>query len=328
VARRRGAGPTLWDTNTTNWDNAGTPDKYNSGDFATFDDTGLTNLVTLVGTLSPASSTLNGASTYGFGGSGKLSGVAKLDMTGTGSLIITNSGSNDFSGPITLNPGAGMLLVGNGGANGNLGIGVISNSTAVVFNKTGTNTVNNNFFETGVVTNKGGGVLVLGGDNSQADMNITVESNSTLRAASTSALGRNVGTTLILNGATLDVNGQNLGPKSVTVSGTGVGGNGAIINSGAAQISALQSVVLQTNTTFGGSSRWDIRAGTVASLDTGGQPYNITKTGTNQVSLVSITNIDAALADIDIQQGTFALQNFTGQLGDPTERSPCAAMRP
>jgi hypothetical protein len=96
-----------------------------------------------------------------------------------------------------------------------------------------------------------------------------------------------------------------------------VGNNGAIVNSGAAQISALQSVILQTNVTFGGNARWDIRAGTVASLDTGGQPFSITKTGSNQVSLVSVTNIDAALADVDIQQGTFSLQNFTGQLGDP-----------
>jgi hypothetical protein len=104
----------------------------------------------------------------------------------------------------------------------------------------------------------------------------------------------------------------------VTVSGSGVGSNGAIVNSGAAQISALQSVILQTNTTFGGASRWDIRAGTVASLDTGAQPYSLIKTGINQISLVSITNIDAALADVDIQQGIFSLQNNTGQLGDST----------
>jgi autotransporter-associated beta strand protein len=311
------AGPTLWDTTTTNWDNAGSLDRYNSGDFANFDDAGLTNLVTLVGTLTPASITLNNSATYTFGGTGRLSGTGNLLMSGAGSLVITNSGSNDFTGTITVS--SGLLQVGNGGPSGNLGSGPISNLTAVVFNRTGTNVQNNTFFGTGVVTNKGGGVLVLGGDNSQADMNITVATNSTLRAASATALGRNDGTTLIENGGTLDVNGQNLGPKSVTVSGAGVGGNGAIVNSGAAQISALQEVILQTNTTFGGTGRWDIRAGTAASLDTGGQAYNIIKTGPNQVSLVSITNIDPALADIDIQQGIFSLQNNTGQLGDPTK---------
>jgi fibronectin-binding autotransporter adhesin len=313
------SGPTLWDTTMTNWDNASNPDRYNSGDFTTFDDTGLTNLVTLVGTLTPASMTFNNSSAYTLGGSGKLSGVTRLDMSGAGSLLITNSGINDFTGPITINSSAGILQVGNGGTNGSIGTGLITNFTAVVFNKTGTNTVNNNFFETGVVTNKGGGVLVLGGDNSVADMSITVATNSTVRPATSTALGRNVGTTLIENGGTLDVNGQNLGAKSVTVSGTGVGGAGAIVNSGAAQISALQSIILQTNVTFGGIARWDLRAGTVSSLDTGGQPFNIIKVGTNQVSFVSITNVDAALADIDIQQGTFSVQNFTGQLGDPAK---------
>src|SRR5262249_11998226 len=160
-----------------------------------------------------------------------------------------------------------------GGTNGSLGTGLITNFAAIVFNKTGTNTINNNFYETGVVTNQGGGVFVFGGDNSLADMNFAVETNTTLRAASAAALARLVGTTLIENGGTLDVNGLNLGAKSVTVSGAGVGGNGSIVNSGAAQISALQSIILLTNTTFGGINRWDLRAGTVSSLDTGSNPY-------------------------------------------------------
>jgi fibronectin-binding autotransporter adhesin len=314
------AGPTLWDTTTTNWDNGGNPDRYNSGDFATFDDLGTINVVSLVGTLTPASITLNNNSApYWFGGSGKLSGTPSLTLSGSSSLILTNAGSNDFTGVITVNNTGAILQVGNGGTGGNLGTGPITNQSAVVFNKSNTNTVNNNFFDIGVVTNKGGGVLILGGDNSLADMNIDVATNTTLRAASGTALGRNVGTTLIEKGGTLDINGQNLGAKSVTASGVGVGTNGAIINSGAAQISALQSVTLQDNTTFGGSARWDIRAGTAAMLDTGGQPFNITKVGTNQVSLVSITNIDTALGDIDIQQGTFAFANNTGQVGDPAK---------
>jgi autotransporter-associated beta strand protein len=313
------AGPTLWDITTTNWDNAGSPDRYNSGDFANFDDNGTTNVVSLVGTLTPASLTLNNtAFPYYFGGAGKFSGTMSLTMNGSASVFVTNSGVSDFSGPITINGNAGQLFIGNGSTNGSLGTGPITNMTGITFNKTGTNNVNNNFFDIGVVTNMGGGVFVFGGDNSLADMNFAVETNTTLRTASASALGRNNGTTLIENGGTLDVNGQNLGVKSVTVSGAGVAGNGSIVNSGAAQISALQSIILLTNTTFGGNARWDLRAGNVASLDTGNQPFSITKVGTNQVSLVSVTNVDASLADVDIQQGTFSLQNFTGQLGDPT----------
>src|SRR5262249_20887163 len=152
-----------------------------------FDESANTNVVSLTGTLTPAAVTLGNSSPYYFGGAGKLSGTMKLTMNSSGSLLITNSGINDYTGITTLNPGAGILVVGSGGTNGSLGTGVISNSAAIVFNKTGTNTINNNFFETGVVTNQGGGVFVYGGDNSLADMNLAVETNTTLRANSATA---------------------------------------------------------------------------------------------------------------------------------------------
>jgi autotransporter-associated beta strand protein len=308
--------PTAWDNVTTNWNNAGTLDVFNAGDIANFDDTGATNIVSLVGSLAFSAINLNnGATNYYFGGTGKLTGVGSLSLNGGGSLIITNSGSNDFTGGITVQ-GGGFLQVGAGGTNGTAGNGPITNSIAVVFDRTGTNIVNNTFFGTGAVTNLVG-VLLLNADNSGAQMNL-VAISSTLRPGTPTALGTNVGTTTITSGSTLDVNGQNLGAKSLTVSGAGIGNNGAIINSGAAQNSALQWIVLQGDTTFGGTARWDLRAGSVSTLDTGGQPFNITKIGTNQVSFVSITNVDAALSNIDIQQGTFSIQSNTGQMGDPT----------
>ena len=46
--------------------------------------------------------------------------------------------------------------------------------------------------------------------------------------------------------------------------------------------------------------------------------FNITKTGTNQVALVYVTEIDPMLADIDIQGGAFCLQTTTTQFGNPT----------
>src|SRR4029077_16455264 len=99
---------------TTNWDNSGTPDRYNSGDFASFDDLGQTNVVSLVGTLTPASITLNNSAVpYWFGGGGKLSGTTSLNLAGSASLIVTNSGSNDFSGVIPVNNTGAILQIGN-----------------------------------------------------------------------------------------------------------------------------------------------------------------------------------------------------------------------
>jgi len=69
--------------------------------------------------------------------------------------------------------------------------------------------------------------------------------------------------------------------------------------------------------TVGGTSRWDIRnTGGIASLTTGNNPYKITKVETNQVSLVGVTTIDAALGDIEIQEGNFSVQTTTTQLGN------------
>src|SRR5262249_35720170 len=125
------------------------------------------------------------------------------------------------------------------------------------------------------------------------------------------------GLTIVTNDGTLDVNGFNLGSEPVTVSGTGVTNLGAIINTGPQQISALRAVTLAGDATFGGTGRWGIRnSGGAASLLTGGQPFKITKIGTNQVSLVGVNPIDASLGDIDVLEGVFAIQTSTTQVGD------------
>src|SRR5205085_63472 len=76
---------------------------------------------------------------------------------------------------------------------------------------------------------------------------------------------------------------------------------------GAAQQNAFRNVSLLGDTTFGGGNRWDVRgAGStganLANLSTGGQAYNLIKTGTNQVNLVNVT-VDPALGDIDVRSG-------------------------
>src|SRR5207244_7513260 len=117
--------------------------------------------------------------------------------------------------------------------------------------------------------------------------------HGTLQTGNNAALGSAVGNTVISNGATLDVNGRNLTTEPIVVLGPGVNNAGAIINTGADQLNALINVTITGDTTFGGSTRWDIR-GTGATLSTGGNGYNLTKTGANQISLVGV-NVDGAL---------------------------------
>lgn len=116
----------------------------------------------------------------------------------------------------------------------------------------------------------------------------------------------------------------------MTVSGSGAGGNGAIVSiAGMLQAGSsgigLNSVTMAGNTTFGGSGPWDtdpiknvgvwgISAG---ALGTGGTNYNLTKFGLNQVSLNGAT-VDAALVDVDVQAGLLDLAGGTTSLGNPT----------
>jgi fibronectin-binding autotransporter adhesin len=153
---------------------------------------------------------------------------------------------------------------------------------------------------------------------------VTVEAG-TLQVGSSAALGSTAGATIVKSGATLDfgslnfvANALNLGLEPITVSGAGVFSQGAIINSGSlAQQNAVRVVTLVGDTTFGGSGRWDIR-GTGATLSTGGQPYNITKVGANQVSLVGVA-VDPALGNIDVQGGIFSIETSTTSAGNPTK---------
>jgi autotransporter-associated beta strand protein len=148
----------------------------------------------------------------------------------------------------------------------------------------------------------------------------------TLRTDNDSALGSTVAGTTIDSGATLDFNGHNLGGEVLTVSGSGVNGEGAIINSGGTQFQAVRQIVLAGDATFGGAGLWAINnGGGAASLSTGGNAYSITKVGANQVNLAQLATVDPALADIDIQQGTIEFSGLTPNMGDPTRTNTVRA---
>ena len=130
----------------------------------------------------------------------------------------------------------------------------------------------------------------------------------------TSALGTNAtpGTT-IAAGATLDVGGfgaanvaNGFGAMPFSIAGTGVGGAGAIINSGTlAQQNAFQNISLSADATVGGTGRFDIRGGTPV-LNLNG--HTLTKVGTNQFSLVGAA---VNSGNVVVNQGTFSIEAAT-----------------
>jgi autotransporter-associated beta strand protein len=161
------------------------------------------------------------------------------------------------------------------------------------------------------ITKTGSLGLDLGGTNSYTGA-VSVN-NGTLRITTNTALGSTAGGTTVSGTGTLDIGGigtinaLNIQGEAVTISGAGVGGAGAIINSSAVdQQNAFGLVTLAGNASIGGTSRWDIR-GANSLLNLAGN--KLTKVGSNLV----YATVDGTISsgDVEVDSGTFAIWNGT-----------------
>lgn len=227
----------------------------------------------------------------------------------TGNTAGVAFGTTTFSGAPTFSIGVDSTLT----------LGLVNNGA---FDATFTGA--GNFRQASTWSNGAGGLVFDSGFTGTAVLNgtntftgaVTINSG-TVVAQNSAALGSNLAGTTVTSGGTLDLGGTlaagtlNLGTEVITVSGTGVGGNGALVNNGSNdQLSATQRVVLAGATTFGGSKRWDIR-GVGATLDMGG--FDITKVGAGQVSLVGVAVSNPG--NVVIDGGTFSVETATDMGG-------------
>ena len=313
-----------WDTTTSNWRSNGISAKFQQGyPLVRFDDTltahSTVNLTTALtnGTLTVSNSLNN----YTFTGPGKLSGAGNLTKQGTASLTLAESGGDDFTGGATIN--GGTLQIGSGGTSGTLPAGNVSvdAGAALVFDRSDNLTVPSVISGLGTLTQNGASTVALNGANSAFGGAIIVASGI-LQAGNTNALGTAAATVTVNSGATLDVNGQKFNnDQPITASGAGVGDSGAIVNNSTNSPNMiLRNVTLAGNTTFGGYSDWDIHASANpaadATLSTSGSSYNLTKVGTNTVTIFG-AQVDGALGDIAIQAGSLSFERLTSGLGNP-----------
>lgn len=191
---------------------------------------------------------------------------------------------------------------------------------------------NNSFSISGAGRISGGASIVKSGGSTLA---IGTANNFTgpvevfagfLETDNDTALGTATSGTTIHNGATLNLNGHNLGGEVITVSGVGADGQGAIVNNGPQQFQSLRQVILAGDTTFGGIGLWALNnGGGAASLSTGGNPFSLTKVGGNQVNLAQLATVDLALADINIQGGTLEFSGLTPNMGDVSRTNNVSA---
>jgi autotransporter-associated beta strand protein len=325
--------PNNWDVQSSvNWETSGgLPTTYNQGDIVTFNDSapGQTN-IDLNGTLTPGILTVSNsvlAYNLGAGGAdgGNISGATALTKEGTNLLILNDNGGNNFTGGLIISNGT--VQVGNGDSHGSPGAGPIFDYGALVFDDSSHDSgVLNDISGSGTILQEGGDTLQLAGTNTFSG-SILVAGNSTLQLGSTLALSGTPVTT-ISNGAVLDLNGFAAG-GIVMVQGNGTG-SGALINSSAnipPNDIGLTNLTMTGDTTIDiTGNRFDLRSpggptgnpGGIV-LSTGGQPYNLVKTGaggTGVFGLVS-ASVDPALANIDIQQGDLQMTGNTTGLGNP-----------
>ncbi len=242
---------------------------------------------------------------------GTLGNTSTSPVTVAGSLPQTWNADFGFAGPYNLDLGAGPVTLSGliNGANRTITVnGGILTVDGII-----TDSSNNNGL---VVT--GTGALALTGTNAY-NGSTTINSGATLMIGNVNATGSNAGATVtIQNGATLDLGafpGANAGTagagntQAFVVSGSGVGGLGAIINSSnnAQQNALSDSVTMTGNTTVGGAGRFDFRYSnatpTSVNFDLG--THTLTKTGTNQVSLV---NAYVGVGNIVVNQGTLSIE--------------------
>ncbi|HUA65619.1 MAG TPA: autotransporter-associated beta strand repeat-containing protein [Alphaproteobacteria bacterium] len=305
-----------WDTTTANWLAGGSAATYANGAFVQFLDGANSGTVNLTTSLIPGGLTVsNNAQNFTFNGSGSLAGSYALIKEGTGTLVMDNSGGNSFSGGVDITNG--VLQVGNNDGNGTLPAGGITDNGTLVFDQSGQTVNNNTISGSGVLAYAGGGTLNLAGGNTFTGP-VVVTNSSTLQIGGSSALGSGSSSSVIVaSGSTLDIDG-NASTRPLVVSGTGVGGNGVLTDSGGAVYGLTTSVTLAGDSTFSYPNRWDFDASSPGGvvLSTGGNPYNLTLNGSTYFQWQNVS-VDPALANINLEGGEFGIVGST-TFGNPT----------
>ena len=141
----------------------------------------------------------------------------------------------------SINISAGTVQVGNSDANGGLPSGALANNGSLIFDRTDNLALANTMTGSGSLTQNGTGVLIVSGANSSFNGPVSVNQGA-LQLGANAALGTTNAGTTIANGATAITRGFPLTNIQVTCSGAGVGGVGAITNSGASVFPAVTAM--------------------------------------------------------------------------------------
>jgi autotransporter-associated beta strand protein len=162
---------------------------------------------------------------------------------------------------------------------------------------------------TGNLVKQGSGTLIL---NTTNDFTGSVTIGGGTVQSGPGALD-SVTSLTVTNGGALDFYGNTLaGNKSITVSGSGASGGGALYNSGSDFYNQVLNVTLTGDTTFGGSHRWDLANGSAVI-----GPYNVTLSPAGGYAEWDTVTLAANVGNIEIAQGAFGIKGMGGTFGNP-----------
>ncbi len=247
-----------WDTNSLDWTNNNVAVTYNDLDFVSFDDLSTITNVNLTGSRAPATWTMNNNTrAYIFTGSGKITGPVQLVMNASGSLTLTETGGDNFSGGIQINSGTVILddtngaiaggltinggtvaQIGNNDGVGNLPGGTINVGGSLIFARTNNMSVGGGITGGGTVTQNGTGTLTFTGSETYSGN--TLINAGTLALTGSGALPNSPNVTV--NNATFSVSGVTAASSVATLN------NLNMINS----VLNVQVTYLQTNLVVSG----------------------------------------------------------------------------
>jgi autotransporter-associated beta strand protein len=203
-------------------------------------------------------STLDGSfSSYAIGGSITNNGISFRDAASAQTITATANSTNMLA-----NGSAGIAMTAAAINDFNLGclvnLGTSGGQTFNVFDSARTLTMSGVISGTGPLTKTGNGILKLSANHLYTGG--TVIAGGTLQLGSANTLG--AGNVTVQSGATLDLRGFGLVGKDyvIHISGTGVGGAGALVDNAGAQLNlALTNLVLDADASVGGTIRFDMR---------------------------------------------------------------------
>ena len=125
----------------------------------------------------------------------------------------------------------------------------------------------------------------------------------------------NVSSITITNNATLDFGGGSLGGnKPITVSGTGMNGEGALYNSYNSLPGEVLNISLTGDAVWGGSSRWDLMSGSAIS-----GPFKLTVNWSDNNGYGEWNGVTIAtnVGDIELATGKLGIKNMGNSFGNP-----------